>query len=163
MSLLKSKSRGLSDFYTFYPYRKNPPFTTTIPLPFVKKSDISDHSFAITHELFVNVMTDIIMAIIERLQKGETWTIGNNLGEVIFNKKKCRAFVDRIKSGKEGKQVKRFKNEYENYMILVQWNRAKSLMENKWLWRFKVVPKVLRQIYEMADIDYTYIYKFRDK
>jgi len=163
MSSLKSKSRSLKDLYFFYPHKINPPYTTTIPLPFVKKDQLSDHKWAITFPVYVAVITDIIAAIIDRLQKGETWTIGNNLGSVVFTKKKCRVFVDRIKSGEAGKQVKRFKNEYENYMILPQWNRAKALMQNKWLWRFKIVPKVLREIYERTDEDYTYIYKFRDK
>ncbi len=163
MSLLKSKSRGLSDLYFFYPYRKNPPYTTTIPVPFVKKADVSDHKFAITHELYVNVMQDIINLVIEKLQEGHTWTIGNGLGELVFTKKKCKVFVNRIESAKQGKQVKRYRNEYENYMILPQWNRRQAHMQNRWLWRFKAVPKILAEIYKRADIDYTYLYKFRDK
>ena len=163
MGLLRCKSRTFMDFYEFYPYRKNPSFSATIPVPYVKKELVSDHKYSLTYKEYLAIMLDIVDLIIERLIIGEKWTIGSAIGELQLVKKKCKTFVDRIKSGKEGKVVKSSRNGYDNYMIFAEWERLYFPVQNKWLWRFKILPAILRGIYLKSDTDYTYIYKFRDK
>lgn len=161
--LLKSKSRSVRDLYLQYPYKKNPPFTNTIPVPYIKQKDVSDHKWAITYAEYNEVIDTFADEIIKLLQDGDEWQIGSNMGVISLRKIKCKSFIDRIASKEQGKRVTRIRNNYENYMLVTAWDRAKYALRNKWLWRFKLIPKVLRDIYLKTDEDFTYIFKFKDK
>lgn len=163
MSLLKCKSRTLTDFYSFYPHRKNPPPSSTIPIPYIKASDVSNHKYALTHVEYKDIMTDIFESIGNKLLEGEVWRVGSGIGEIVLCKIKCRKFVDRIKSKAAGKTVSFAKNGYENYMVIPEWERLHYPLSNRWLWRFKADTKLKKQVYLRADEDYTYLHKFRDK
>ncbi len=158
------KSRTLTDFYSFYPYRKNPVLeNNTIPLPYVKKSEESKHKYTLTFRQYVDIITDILSLIKEQIQDGREWKIGSGLGTLCLKKIKCRTFVDRVKSEKEKKLVKFIRNDYDNYMVVEHWERKKAPFSNKWLWRFHFMKDIKREIYLRADQDYTYLYKFLSK
>jgi len=163
MSLYKSKSRGLHDLYGFYPHRKNPEFSNTIPVPYIKKEEVSNHKYSMTYAEWYVIIEDIVLSIRDRLQQGMVWKLGQRLGDIEIVRLRCKTFLDRIASGKSGKQVKRTRNDYDNQMVLVEWRRTNEALRTKWLWRFRLVPEVLRDVYLKCDEDYTYIYKFREK
>lgn len=158
------KCRSLTDFYKEYPYRKNPEFTGTIPLPYVKKEEESTHKYSLTFQEWKSILESIVEEIfVQILSVGLTWNIGSNLGSITIRKHKCKTFLDKIESGKQGKQVRKLRNKHDNYMLFAVWERKKYALKHKWLWRFYLTDKVLRRMYLMCESDYTYIYKFQDK
>ncbi len=157
--LSKSKSRGVYDFYHFYPYKKqmNVPLGT-IPRPFVKKEDWTNHKYSLDYQQWLEIYEDIIELIREEMLQGKTWEIGYRLGSVKLVKVKCKSFKNYI-TGKI-----RLRNEYGNYKMLPVWLRRTIKLRHKWTWRFKPNREMLREIYRRTDSDYTYITsRFEDK
>jgi nucleoid DNA-binding protein len=158
-----TKSRSLKDFFMKYPYRKNPEYTGTIPVPYIKKEEVSKHKWTITYDEYAEIIKDIFEEIAKKLQEGETWEIGSRLGHFTLKKAKVKTFFDRVASNNAGKVVKKARNDYENYMIVSDWERKFIPLRNKWLWRFSLVRGLYREIYEKTDKDFTHIHKFKDK
>lgn len=159
----KSKNRTLVDIYLqSYPYKKNDNFIgNTIPNPYIKQDDISNHRLALSYKEWLSIMEQIIIEIKSDLYDGDVWDIGSGLGKLHLAKMKCRKFLDRINSAKEKKAIYTSRNDFDNYMLVPEWNRKKAPFKHKWLWRFKFAVSLLRPIYQTEDTNI--IYKFLDK
>lgn len=159
------KCRSLPDFYLqCYPYKKNPPIvTSTIPKPYVKQKDTTEHRFSLTFWEWEKIVVLLIEEIIQELVGGGSWNVGSHIGVISFRKRKCKTFTDVVKSNGTGKAVKKITNEYDNYMVVDFWDRIKNPLGNKWLWRFRTTDELKLMVYKKTDEDYTHIYKFLDQ
>lgn len=156
-------SRALKDLFQFFPYRKNPPLSNTIPVPYVKKEDVSDHQYALTYSLWKAILEDIILEIRDCLIDGETWNIGSHIGTIEVVRFTANNFIDYKKSKEQSKVVRRSRTEHDNIMIKGLWSRKRNPLPNKSLWRFKLCRTFKSDIYKRAETDFTLLYKFSEK
>lgn len=157
------KSRSLIDFYMFFPYKRNAVFTGTIPVPYIKKEEESDHKYSMTYKEWKLIIMSILQEIKEELLDTKTWVIGSHIGEISLRKKRCKTFTDYKLSKEKGSKVSRIRNDYDNYMIFGEWERKTYPLPFKWLWRFKMLRAFKLNVYKLTDKDYTFLFKFLDK
>lgn len=77
------------DFYNYYPYKKQRPHGSTIPSrPYVKKSEVSNHEFAIDFNEWREIMKCYAEVLIESLFDGHCYIFSSMIGELAIKKKK---------------------------------------------------------------------------
>lgn len=149
-------------FIKFYPYKKQLPVSSnTIPVPYIKKSEIIDnHIHSLDWYEWSKIADEYVKVVGERLLAGETIRMDGRLGSFQIVKSKTKKFIDKIKSKEKGTQVFRFKNEYDNYFFYIQWMRKNiSYTPNKWIWKCKAQTAFIKKIYD----DPSLIYKFNNR
>lgn len=163
MNLSRCKKKTLIDIYYLYKYKKNIPSKPgTIPVPFIKHSECTNHSCSVDWYEY----RDIISLYLEKLklymEEGNSIELGPKLGAFHLIKYKASRFIDLKKSKEQGKVVKMMRNGIDNYYIAPEWIRGKVRLKMKTYWKITLNRKWLRKIYLACEADYTKINKIRD-
>lgn len=163
MNSSRCKRRTLIDIYFFYKYKKNIPHSIgTVPSPFVKQSDCTDHKLSADWYEWKDVVTAYIEKLKLYLEDGNSIEIGSKLGAFHLVKLKAPYFIDFKKSKEQGKTVRFKSNNVDNYFIASCWARKKVHLKLRTFWKVKLNENWLRSIYLRSEKDYTKIYKIRD-
>lgn len=158
------KSTTIIDLFFDYPYKKNIACgDNSVPIPYVKKDDIVYHDFTLDYNMWRDVIEEYLKQVSNCLSSAESFKLPGRLGFLEVKKFKSNRFFDRIKSKEQNKQVFLKKNGHDNYMFFIEWSRRykEACFSFKWHWRFKPNRKLLRELYEQAEQDYTFINKFK--
>jgi hypothetical protein len=160
----RSKRITIKDFYQGYTYKKNPNYSNTIPDPYVKQKDVTDHKYSLTYAEWLPIVEDYLECAAEVLTEGNRIKLPHNLGEFVLMKMKCRRFLDYVKSKDQGQQVYHAINSYDNYVLKLKWVRdiRTAIFPFKWSWHLDSTRELLLRGYKKCDKDYTHIYKFID-
>lgn len=164
MNLTKVKSTTLVDFFFHYPYKKNiETKENVIPFPYVKKEDVVYNDNSVDYSTYKLVMEKYLEKLCEELNNGNEVKLPNRLGFLQMKKHKINKLLDKIKSHKEGKQIYTKVNHTENHMFYIDWMRTykEAMFDFKWHWRLKPNRKLLKELYNKAEKDYTFINKFK--
>jgi hypothetical protein len=163
MNLSRCKVRTLIDVYYLYKYKKNiPRVSGTIPVPFIKASECTDHPCSVDWYEWKEIITLYIEKLKTHLEEGNSIELGSKLGEFHLTKFKCDRFIDFKKSKEQGRMVTFKKNNVDNYFIATSWARRKIHLKLKGYWKVKLNDAWLRRVYLACEKDYTKIYKIRD-
>ncbi len=166
MNHLRYNRVGPKAIYMDYSYKKNPDFslTNTVPDPYIKGKDVSDHNFSMTYFDWKPIIDDYINCIGEVLTSGNTFKMPLFMGELELRKLKLKNGVDRVASQKEGKTVTRKGSDYDNCALRLKWIRdgRYAKLSYKWHWSAYANTSLLRKAYKKCDTDFTYINNFRD-
>ena len=147
------------DIYYFYPYKKNPPLTgKTVPQPYVKKSDVSDHKYAITYDVWLSIISDYIDEVSQLLFKGKIVKTPNFLGTFQLKKYQLKKLVHWGRTRQEGKMV--YIQDSDLYRIIIKWNRNYKIckFKNAEHWKIRMNSAFAAKIYQksLEDPDYQY-------
>jgi hypothetical protein len=151
------------DIYYFYPYKKNPPPTgRTIPQPYVKKKDVSDHKYSITYDVWLSIIQDYILEINALLFKGKIVKSLNFLGSFQLKKYKLTKLVNWAKTRQEGKV--HYKYDSELYRIIIKWNRNYKYckFKNAEHWKIRMNSAFAAELYQKSLDDPNYQYSIID-
>jgi len=163
MNLSRCKRRTLTDVFFFYPYKKNIPYKeNTIPVPYVKKQDCSDHRLSVDWYEWYMIVNLYISKLKNYLEDGNSIELASGGGAFHLVKFKCTRFVDFKKSAIAGKQITFVKNNVDNYFIATSWARRKVHIKLKCYWKVTLNSSWLRSMYLACEKDYTKIYKIHD-
>lgn len=163
MNLSRCKRRTLIDIYYLYKYKKNFQVKPgTIPVPFIKQSECTDHPNSADWYEWRDVVNLYLEKIKAYLEEGNSIELGHRLGEFRLERFKCDRFIDFKKSKEAGKVVRFAKNNTDNYFISYEWSRSKIYLKMKFYWKIKLNDKWLRSIYLACEKDYSKIYKIRE-
>lgn len=166
MSKSRYKSVSIIDFFYEYPYKQNIPHNTnTIPTPYVKKEECVYNNMTLDYNEWKAIIVRYLQLIMESLAEGETFKIPLMLGKLEVRKRKIVKFFDRIKSAKQEKQVYFKSNGLENRFLFIDWIRyyREANFKFKWHWRINPNRSFLRSLYQKAEMDYTFLNRFKDK
>jgi hypothetical protein len=151
------------DIYYFYPYKKNPPSTgNTIPQPYVKKTDISDHRYTLTYDVWLSIIEDYISEVQTILFKGRIFKLPNFLGNLQLKKYKLKKRIDWGKTRREGKKV--YDNSTDIYRIIIKWNRNYKIcrFKNSAHWKIRMGSGFANKLYQKSLDDPNYQYSIID-
>jgi len=163
MNLLRSKRKTLVHIYLTYKYKKNIPHKLgTVPMPFIKHSECTDHKLSADWNEWNTVVTAYIEKLKLYLEDGNSIMLESGLGEFHLAKAKAKKFLDFKKSKENKKQIYFAKNNVDNYFITYSWVRCKSNKKFKWYWAIKLNRFWIRDIYAECEKDFTKIYKLKD-
>lgn len=164
MNLPKVKSITLIDLFFNYPYKKNMiTADNVIPLPYVKKEEISYHDYSLDYSEWKEIVDRYLELVCESLKEGNQIKLSSRLGFLEVKRFKTTKFFDRVASTNKKKSIYLSKNSTENFMFYIDWLRKykEACFDFKWHWRFKPNRSFLRDLYEQADKDYTFMNKFK--
>lgn len=159
----RNKSITEKDIFNFYPYRKNPPYKiNTIPQPYVKKKEESNHAFALTYDMWLSVLDDYILEISDRLLKGKIVKLPNFLGEFQLKKYKLNRKIDWGETRKQNKKV--YISPIELYNIIIKWNRNYKVckFKNSNHWKISMNSAFGSKIHKAQMQNPNYQYTIRD-
>lgn len=166
MSKSRYKSVSIIDFFYEYPYKQNIPHSgNTIPTPYIKKEDCVYNNMTLDYNEWRKIVLRYLELIMESLEEGNSFKLPLMLGILEIKKTKIKKFFDRVKSAKEGKQVYFKSNGLENRFIIIDWMRGykEANFKFRWHWRLRPNRQFLKSLYEKADMDYTFLNRFKDK
>lgn len=159
----RNKTITEKDIYHFYPYRKNPIIIgKTIPQPYVKKENISDHKYAMTYDLWISIVKDYFLEVRDVTLKGKLFTIPKFLGSWQLKKYKAYRRVDWGTTKRTG--VKTYYRDSDNYRILMKWYRTpkNSSFKFKNHWKISICKGFGKAIYDKITNDSNYVYTIID-
>lgn len=162
MNSSRYKRRTLVDIYRLYPYKKNIVTSgNTVPLPFVKSSEVTDTKVSCDWIEWSEIVSLYIEKLKIHLEEGNTIELAPRSGEFKLSKLKITRLIDKVRSGKEGRTVKIFKNNVDNYFICSKWTKSKANIKLSSYWRIRLNKSWLARMYKDCEKDYTKIYKLR--
>lgn len=159
----RNKTITEKDLFYFYPYKKNMPVVgKTIPQPYIKKKDESNHRFSLTYDIWLSVLEDYIDEISNILLRGKIIKLPLFLGELQLKKYKLNRKIDWGESRKANKKI--YMNPHELYAIIVKWNRHHKVckFKNYYHWKISMNSGLGRKIFEAHQKDPNYQYTIRD-
>lgn len=153
----------LIDIYRTYKYKKNIPHNVgTVPLPFIKYSECTDHRLSADWKEWQTVIQAYLEKLKQYLEEGNSIELGTKTGEFMLVKLKSKSFIDFKKSKEQGKVVKFIHSAADNYYIMTSWKRGKINLTLKTYWRIKLNRTWVKSIYKACEKDFSKIYKIRD-
>lgn len=156
--MTRNKTITEKDIYYFYPYKKNPPFNgKTIPQPYVKKKEVSDHKFALIYDVWLSVIEDYVKEVQDRLFQGRIVKFQNYLGEFQLKKYKIHRKIDWGETRKHGKKM--YFKDRDLHTILIKWNRKRNIcrFKNSDHWKIRMGSGFSNALHERCkDPDYVY-------
>jgi hypothetical protein len=159
----RNKNITEKDIYHFYPYRKNPVVTgKTIPQPYVKKEDISNHPHALTYDVWLSIIKDYILEIREYIFKGKVFKLPRMLGVWQMKKYMSTKRIDWGTTNRTGEKT--YYNDKGNYRLLVKWYRTyqNSSFVFKNHWKLRMAKGFRIALYNTVINDSNYIYNIID-
>lgn len=159
------KQRILADFFLKYPYKKNIILSAnTIPYPYVKKSDVSDHPMTIDYNEYRVIIERYLQMIGDDVINGIDYHPKGKIGFIGFKKFKFgnKGLINYAKTRDQGKLILDMTRGQDKYGVKSAWERYKRSFVNRVSWRVKINTNLYRRVYEIAEKDYTHIYKFKD-
>lgn len=163
MNVTRCKRRTLIDIYYTYKYKKNITHSlTTIPFPYIKKSECTDHQYSADWKEWLYVVTAYIEKLKIQMEEGHSVTLGSKMGDFILTKIKSDRFLDFKKSKEAGKQIYFKYNNVDNYYIASSWIKSNHPFKLRSYWKITLNRFWVRSIYERCANDYTKIYKIRN-
>lgn len=159
------KQRILADFFLFYPHKQNIKCPIgTVPYPYVKKSEISNHPDAIDYNLYRSIIERYLELKGDDIVNGIDYEAKGRIGYIGFKKFKFtkNGYVNYLKSQRAKKTVKDFNRGADKYAVKSAWERYRRSPINRVAWRIKLNNNLYRRVYEQCDLDYTHIYKFKN-
>jgi len=148
------------NLYYFYPYKKNPENTIGIPQPYVKKKDVSNHSYTLTYAQWLSIVKDYFSLVKEELFKGKQYRFPKFLGAVQLKKYKVYRKIDWGETVKQKKKVY-FSN---NERVIVKWDRSTSNSSFKFKnhWKIRMCFTFRKELFEKISEDPYYVYNIID-
>lgn len=155
----RNKTITEKDIFFFYPYKKNPPMRgNTIPQPYVKQKDISDHRLSLTYDIWLSVIQDYVEEIQGYILRGKIVKLPNYLGNLQLKKYKLNRKIDWGETKKQGKKV--YMPVAGLYEAIVKWDRNHKIckFKNSDYWKIRMSPGLGNRIYQATLKDPGYIY-----
>ena len=163
MNLSRCKKRTLIDIYYLYKYKKNIPHKIgTIPVPFIKQSECTEHSNSVDWYEWKTIINLYIEKLKLSMEEGNSIEFGGKHGLIHLIKYQATRFIDFKKSKEQGKVVRFARNNIDNYFISAEWLRGTIRIRLKSYWKISLNTRWLRKMYLACEADYTKIYKIRD-
>lgn len=158
----RNKTITEKDIYHFYPYRKNPIVTgKTIPQPYVKKEEESNHPHSLTYNEWKGIIDDYLIELRNHLYNGKLYTLPKQLGTLQLKKYKTYKQVDWNETNKQKKKV--FYNDINSYNVIIKWFRSvkNSNFVFKFHWKIRMTSTFRRDLSKRLN-DPNYIYNIVD-
>lgn len=150
------------DIYYFYPYKKNLPTSgNTIPQPYVKKNEVSDHKFALAYDVWLSVIEDYLADITETLLKGKIVKFQNYIGNFQLKKYKIHRKIDWGATRKADQKV--YMKDKDLYSIIIKWDRRRTIcrFKNSDNWKIRMGSGFGKALFAQT-IDPDYVYSIID-
>lgn len=161
---MSRKRKCIVDFYLTYPYKKN--YRTpnnTVPVPFIKNSEVTNTDKSLDYKQYLEIITLFSELKGMDLVEGIPYIPKPKIGTIEFRKYKI---LDKhlVKYVKEWRLRNYFNNTVgqDRYCIKSTWERIKRSPVNRVSWRVKINQNLYRKVYEHCEIDYKYMFKFKD-
>lgn len=131
----------LRDIYLQYPYKCIDPNLKGVPIPYVKKSDISTHNDKLTFKEWKTIITIYLKHLFFYLIKsGLPYKLPHQMGRLQIRKRKCLRRTNWYRSKKIDKDfniIVNHKNLHTfGYSPRIKWYRKGINMKYKGLWKF---------------------------
>ncbi len=133
--MTRNKNITEKDLFYFYPYKTNPITTgNTIPQPYVKKTEVSDHAFTLTYDMWSSIIKDYILEVRDLIFRGKVFKIPRYLGTFQLMKYTCYRNINWGETTKQGEKV--YYTGDDNVKIIVKWYRtyknSQFVFKNHW-------------------------------
>lgn len=162
--ITRNKNITEKDIYYFYPYKKNPVTNgKTIPQPYVKKTDISDHAYTLTYDEWLAIIKDYILEVRSHIMLGKVFKIPKQLGTWQLRKYKINTKVD-WNATRQLKKKTYYKKEDIDFNLIVKWYRTpkNSSFQFKNHWKLRLAKGFRMELAKEIRKDYNYIYNIID-
>lgn len=161
------KRLSLNDLYQSYSYKKNiehPP--NTIPVPYVKKDEVTDTKYSLTHKEWEFIVSTYLDILKEKLFQGKVITLPYKLGRLFMIKVKNTTGVNKIKSRDAGERVYSDLKQVNDGGVFFKlcWDRRFKIssLKTRWFWKVRLVRSYLRSFYEEHEKDFTFEHRFQE-
>ncbi len=161
----------LKDFYLRYPYKKNPDsyipgLSKTIPVPYIKAEDITDHNYSVDYHTYKKIMMAFFEFLFQYLLWGGRYKMPGRIGDLIIQKYK-RSVKKNINWGKykaTGNHYNEKNIPTNRYSPTLKWKRGPRisihLVEINW-WNFLPSHTALKRIGQHLNEDPTRINNYQ--
>lgn len=139
------KYRTLLDLYKFYRYKTYNIDSSTVPIPYFPKSEISTHPYALTYKKWREVVNVYIEVVLEELTNGFDYKIPHGMGNLFLYKVPLTVVNGEIRNPKYTKIINKY---LDGWIIKLRWNKRLSATSRKV--RFK--NKTMFSIYMLKNV-----------
>lgn len=156
----RNKARTEIDIYYFYPYKKNPDNTIGIPQPYVKKTDVSNHEYALTYSQWLAIIKDYIELLTDYILSGKVFKMPKLLGTLQLKKYKAYRIID------WGETIKNNEKRYfkSDDRIIVKWYRTSTNSSFKFKnhWKIRICQGFGKKLSDKFKSDPYHVYNIID-
>jgi hypothetical protein len=159
----RKKVISITEFYYFYPYKKNTHKGNTVCQPYIKQEDeVTDHKYSIEYSVWKSVVDTYIECIRNELLKGDTHYFHNSLGYLQLRKYKSKKQIDYNTWAKTG--IKTYYKNIDDYTVILKWYRTykTTKLKHKYFWKVKMVVSLTKPLQKMLTTNLNNIYNILD-
>lgn len=149
----------LRHLYLMYDYKWYDIYSSTVPVPYFPKSEISDHVYKLSFKEWKRIIVSYLKYLLLYLLAGSLFKIPSQLGRLCFRKKKSNGRrVDIGRTTREFGEINRtlpkekrkfayFNNHHTaGYTPYIKWLRDTEKLKYKWHWRFNISKRMWKKI-----------------
>lgn len=164
--------RTVKDLYLFYRYKYYDSSSSTVPVPYFPKKDISTHEYKLTYKQWKSVVKVYFEVAIESMLTGDEFKIPFTMGRLYLAKIKMPASFMPSSDIPFSKHISKY---LDGYAIKLRWDKTfrknkpgRVMFKNKSMFSVYVpkstyFKKILHKIYEDRSILYRLITIYPEK
>jgi nucleoid DNA-binding protein len=168
----KVKYLTLKDLYLGYKYKWYDVESSTVPIPYFSKDEISDHEYALTYKQWKAILTDYFKTVLDHLKEGNRYKMAHGLGTIQLVKYENRhidfkAGQQAMKEGRleKGQFLRKKDYDLDGYAFKLKWFKTKKygvVFRNKYLFNLWIPNNVYKELHRWFKADKSRIYKLSD-
>jgi len=152
-----------SDLYLHYPY-KDQENTSYVRLPYVKKSEITNHEYTLTHTEWSKIVDGVFNYVLEEaLFKGEAVLLPHRIGTIQIQKLKFRR-INWAKVAAEGGHHYHDNVFTDDWCPVIDWHKYMNgiRFKHKNVWKLRLARTVKTRLAKLITSDITLMQKFNE-
>lgn len=168
-TLNTSKRVTLRELYLGYPYKYRDITSSTVPIPYFPKEEITEHKYSLTFKEWKRIIKIYLKHVVIYLLTGFKYKLSSRLGFLQMRKAKSKKIPDWGKTRKRYGTTKGVKPLYhknihtQGYRPIIKWYREgqNAKFKYKWYWRFNFLDKQWKWISDQIFNNLTIMNKFQ--
>lgn len=152
---------GLAQLYQFYPHKWMELNTKTVPVPYVKKEELSSHEYRLTYKQWKQVLAAYFKHLIRYMLKGYEYEIPHGMGK--FSIRKDRRPI-RVKK-EDGGYGKKYNHATEGYSVFLMWQKRHKNVKFpfKTMYHVRMIHTIYSGIMRAITMDRSILYRLKTK